>query len=166
MAPAAEPPLAVATADPAARGPYGRRRLRYQLPDLAVPEFPAPIEVLAEVTAPVGRCRPMPLVLFLHGRHSTCYRGGPDGRASGDWPCRRAGARCRATPGYRYIADVLASQGYLTVSISANGINGQDGMFKDGGAFARSELVRHHLAQWAEWSAHGGDPWGGPFKAA
>ena len=26
------------------------------------------------------------------------------------------------------------------------------------------ELVRHHLAQWAEWSAHGGDPWGGPLQ--
>ena len=51
-----------------------------------------------------------------------------------------------------------------TVSIAANGINGQDGMFLDGGAFARSRLVRHHLAQWAEWSSHGGDPWGGRFR--
>ena len=58
---------------------------------------------------------------------------------------------------------MLASQGYLTVSIAANGINGQDGLFMDGGAFARSQLLRHHLAQWAEWSRHGGDPWGGRF---
>ena len=101
--------------------------------------------------------------LFLHGRHSTCYRGGPDGEASGDWPCFPGWRPVPSHTGYRYIADALASQGYLVVSISANGINGQDGMFEDGGSSARSELVRHHLAQWAEWSAHGGDPWGGRF---
>ena len=164
VAPAFEPPLAVTTADPSVPGPYGRRRLRYRLPDLAVPEFPAQIEVLAEVTAPVGRADAMPLVLFLHGRHSTCFRGGADGRASGDWPCPEGWRPVPSHTGYRYIADLLASQGYLVVSISANGINGQDGLFMDGGAFARSLLIRHHLAQWAEWSAHGGDPWEGLFQ--
>jgi hypothetical protein len=59
---------------------------------------------------------------------------------------------------------VLASQGFLTVSIAANGVNGQDGLFLDGGAFARSQLLRHHLARWAKWSRHGGDPWGGRFR--
>ena len=159
-----EPAIAVVAADPAAAGPYQTRRLKYTLPDLSIPEFPAPIEVVAEVTAPVGLDAPMPLVLFLHGRHSTCYRGGPAGEPSGDWPCP---ARWRPVPshtGYRYITDVLASQGYLTVSIAANGINGQDGLFMDGGASARSQLIRHHLAQWAEWSAFGGDPWGNRFR--
>ena len=47
----------------------------------------------------------------------------------------------------RYVADVLASQGYLTVSIAANGVNGQDAFLDDGGASARSQLVRHHLGQ-------------------
>jgi hypothetical protein len=163
VTPPAEPALAVSAIDPAAPGPYATRRLRYALPELAVPELPAPVEVLAEVTAPVGNDGAMPLVLFLHGRHSTCYRGGPGGEASGDWPCPEGWRPVPSHTGYRYVADVLASQGYLVVSISANGINGQDGLFNDGGAFARSQLVRHHLAQWAEWSAHGGDPWGGRF---
>ncbi len=162
-APPAEPALAVSAGDPATPGRFATRRLRYELPDLAVPEFPAPVEVLAEVTAPVGSAGPMPIVLFLHGRHSTCYRGGPGGEASGDWPCPEGWRPVPSHTGYRYIADVLASQGHLVVSISANGINGQDGLFLDGGASARSQLVRHHLAQWAEWSAHGGDPWGGRF---
>jgi hypothetical protein len=163
-APPAEPVLAIAAADPATPGPYETRRLRYALPDLVVPGIPAPVEVLAEVTAPVGGGSAMPLVLFLHGRHSTCYRGGPGGEASGDWPCPEGWRPVPSHTGYRYVADVLASQGYLVVSISANGINGQDDLFiDDGGAFARSQLVRHHLAQWAEWSAHGGDPWGGRF---
>jgi len=159
-----EPALAVTAADPAAPGPFATRRLRYRLPDLAVPEFEAPVEVLAEVTEPVGGGDAMPLVLVLHGRHSTCYRGGADGRPSGDWPCPTGWRPVPSHTGYRYLADRLASQGYLVVSISANGINGQDGMFMDGGAFARSELVRHHLAQWAEWSAHGGDPWASRFQ--
>lgn len=164
VTPPAEPALAISTVDPAAPGRYATRRLRYALPDLSVPELPEPVEVLAEVTTPVGDTGPLPLVLILHGRHSTCYRGGPDGEVSGDWPCPQGWRAVPSHKGYRYIADVLASQGHLVVSISANGINGQDGLFLDGGAFARSQLVRHHLAQWAEWSGHGGDPWGGRFR--
>jgi len=37
--------------------------------------------------------------------------------------------------------------------VSANGINGQDYLLDDGGAEARSVLVRHHLALWQRWSA-------------
>ena len=162
--PPAEPAIAQSTFDPAARGPYEIRRLKYELPAVALPDYPAPIEVLAEVTTPVGHGGPMPLVLFLHGRHSTCYRGGPDGEPSGDWPCQPGWTPVPSHTGYRYIADVLASQGYLAVSIAANGVNGQDGMTVDNGSSARSALVRHHLAQWAEWSAHGGDPWDGRFQ--
>jgi hypothetical protein len=47
--------------------------------------------------------------------------------------------------GYEYVQRLLASQGYATVSISANAINGQDFASEDGGAAARSALVRHHL---------------------
>ena len=163
-APPVEPAYAEAAADPATPGPYRMQRLQYALPDLAIAEFPAPVEVVAEVTAPVGFVGPAPLVLFLHGRHSTCYRGGSAGEASGDWPCPPGWRPVPSHTGYRYITDVLASQGYLTVSIAANGINGQDGLGLDGGASARSQLIRHHLAQWAEWSSVGGDPWGGRFR--
>lgn len=40
----------------------------------------------------------------------------------------------------------------MTVSIDANGINAQDHLLEDGGAQARSSLVRRHLARWAAWS--------------
>ena len=162
--PPLEPAIVESAADSASPGPYRTQRLRYTLADLAIAEFPAPVEVVAEVTAPFGNVGLAPLVLFLHGRHSTCYRGGPTGEASGDWPCPPGWRPVPSHTGYRYITDVLASQGYLTVSISANGINGQDGLGLDGGASARSLLVRHHLAQWAEWSSFGGDPWGGRFR--
>jgi hypothetical protein len=62
------------------------------------------------------------------------------------------------------VADILASQGYIAVSISANGINGQDDAASDGGAEARSLLIRRHLALWAQWNTAGGDPFGGVFK--
>jgi hypothetical protein len=50
---------------------------------------------------------------------------------------------------------VLASQGYVTVSIAANGINAQDGELLDAGAAARSRLVRAHLDHWATETAAG-----------
>ena len=159
-----EPPVAAIAHDPAAPGPYSTERLRYVLPDITVAGFEAPVEVLGEVVAPVGLAGPMPFVLLLHGRHNTCYRGGPDGDSTTDWPCPPGWRSVPSHTGYRYMTRVLASQGYLTVSIAANGVNGQDGLFLlDGGAFARSQLLRHHLAQWAKWSRHGGDPWGGRF---
>lgn len=159
-----EPLLLQSTADPAAEGPYQTQRLKYQRSGLRIAGYDAPIEVLAEVTAPVADADLMPLLLFLHGRHSTCFRGGPNGEASSDWPCPQGWRLVPSYSGYRYIADVLASQGYLVVSISANGINGQDGLIADGGASARSQLVRHHLDLWARWNAAGGDPWNGRFR--
>lgn len=159
----AEAAVAIAAADPADRGPYRARRFRYQLPGFAVEDYPAPLEVLAEATAPIGAPGARPLVLLLHGRHSTCYRGGPDGEPSGDWPCPPGWRAVPSYTGYRYIANVLATKGYVVVSISANGVNGQDGLFLDGGASARSQLVRHHLALWSDWATVGGDPWGGRF---
>jgi hypothetical protein len=161
--PAEELDLAQVATAATTPGPYRTQRLRYELAGLEVENYSAPLEVLGEVTAPVGADGPRPMVLFLHGRHSTCYRGGPAGRSSGDWPCPAGWWPVPSYQGYRYIADVLASRGYLAVSISANGVNGQDGLFIDGGAAARSALVRHHLALWAEWATVGGDPWGGRF---
>src|SRR5262245_21486914 len=159
----AEPEIARAAVNPAARGPYRAQRFRYTLPGISVEGYPAPLEVVGEVTAPVDAPGARPLVLFLHGRHSTCYHRGPKGYTSGDWPCPPRWQPVPSYTGYRYIADVLATRGYLTVSISANGVNGQDGMFVDGGASARSRLIRHHLALWSQWTAAGGDPWGGRF---
>ena len=72
-----------------------------------------------------------PLVLFLHGRHATCYYPGPDASVTGDWPCPEGTLPIPSHLGYRYAAEILASQGYLTVSISANGVNGQDGWVAD-----------------------------------
>ncbi len=136
--------------DPGTRGTFKTTTHTYVLPRVHLPGLPAKVEVRGVVVAPTGISTPRPLVLFLHGRHSTCFRGKRD---SGDWPCP---ANYRAIPserGYLQTQKLLASQGYLTVSIAANGINGQDGALSDGGAEARSLLIQQHLQLWAEWSA-------------
>jgi erythromycin esterase-like protein len=150
--------------DPADAGPYRTERLGYDLEPLEIDGYPAPVEVVAEVTRPVDARGRRPVVLILHGRHSTCFTGGPDGDAGGGWPCPDGWEPIPSHLGYRYLTDVLASQGYLAVSISANGINGQDWAAFDAGTSARSQLIRHHLDLWAAWAQRGGDPWGGIFR--
>lgn len=149
--------------DPGVRGPYATHRSNYHLAGLDIPGFPAPVEVVGAVVAPVGAPGARPLVLILHGRHSTCYRNGPHGRSSGDWPCRPGWLPIPSHLGYLDTQRLLASQGYVTVSIAANGINGQDWAAADGGAEARSLLVRHHLALWHTWATSGGTPYGDRF---
>ena len=146
--------------DPGTRGPYTTQRHNYKLPGLPWAEFSVPIEVLGEVTVPTNAPGARPLVLILHGRHFTCFQGGPQGDITGDWPCAPGFDAVPSHRGYRMMADLLASQGYMVVSISANGINGQDYAAPDGGAAARSALIRHHLAIWAKWSRGGGSPFG------
>ncbi len=137
--------------DPGKPGSYRTRTGEYSLKSVRLPGFSAPVEMRAVVVAPVGASGKRPLALFLHGRHYTCYKGQS---ITGDWPC---GAGTKPVPSHRgYLRDqrLLASQGYMTVSISANGVNGQDFAAEDGGAQARSSLVRLHLARWADWAEH------------
>lgn len=151
--------------NPAAPGNFTIRRALYTLADgLSIEAYPFPIEVLAEVTDP-PQATLCPLVLFLHGRHATCYQTvGPNATDSGDWPCLPGWRPIPSHEGYRYVADVLASQGYIVVSISANGISGQDYISRDGGAATRSTLLRHHLSLWVQWNTNGGSPWGDRFQ--
>ncbi|MEV6612779.1 hypothetical protein AB0N31_02545 [Streptomyces sp. NPDC051051] len=154
---AAKPPAALPAnpVDPGRPGAYRTLTGEYGLDPVKLPGFAAPVEMRAVVVAPRGATGKRPLALFLHGRHGTCYKPGTDD-VTGDWPCP---AGTKAVPSHRgYLKDqqLLASQGYVTVSISANGINGQDWEAEDGGAQARSSLVRQHLATWAGWAARPG----------
>ncbi|GHH00157.1 S9 family peptidase [Streptomyces lanatus] len=138
--------------DPGKPGSYRTVTGEYAVTPVRLPGFPEPVEMRAVVVAPKGAEGRRPLALFLHGRHSTCYT--PQGDTTGDWPCATGSKPIPSHRGYLRDQRLLASQGYVTVSISANGINGQDWRAEDGGAQARSSLVRRHLARWADWSAH------------
>lgn len=143
------------TNDPGEPGPFDVEVTRYRLPSLAIDDLPEPVEVLGQVVAPRGAAGPRPLVLLLHGRHETCYRPAT-GRVSVAWPCPDGTKKVPSYRGYTYLQRHLASRGFVTVSISANGINAQD-TIDDGGTAARSVLVRHHLGLWSEWAAPGGE---------
>ncbi len=150
---AARPPAVPAAADPGRPGPYRTRTGEYTLADLPVADLPAKIEMRAVVVSPVGAPGRRPLALFLHGRHEPCYfvAGDPDTFPEEFWPCPTGWKPVPSYRGYLQSQRLLASQGWLTVSVSANGINAQDFASADGGAQVRSELVRAHLAQWARW---------------
>ncbi|CUR59612.1 Secreted protein [metagenome] len=135
--------------DPATPGPYEVTSSDYELPGVKLRGMVEPIEMVGHVVepAPGAATGPRPLVLFLHGRHSYCYDpvSGDDGW---EWPCQAPFAEIPSHLGYDYVQQLLASQGYATVSIRVNGINAQDYALDDGGADARARIIRNHLDHW------------------
>jgi hypothetical protein len=140
--------------DPGKPGSYRTVSGSYDLAPVRLPGFVTPVEMRAQVVAPKGATGSRPLALFLHGRHATCYKPGSEDDVTIDWPCADGYKPIPSDKGYLRDQQLLASQGYVTVSISANGINAQDWQPEDAGAQARSSLVRQHLAHWADWAAH------------
>lgn len=147
--------LPAASTDPGTPGPYATSTGVYSLDPVKLPEYAAPIEMDAVVVAPEDAPGRRPLVLFLHGRHFTCYNKTNPNQIAMNWPCPSGLTAVPSHRGYLKAQQLLASQGYVTVSISANGINAQDAGTVDAGAQGRSSLVRHHLAKWADWSGSG-----------
>ncbi|OKJ17723.1 hypothetical protein AMK21_25870 [Streptomyces sp. CB00316] len=152
-APKLPPKLPAGAVDPGKPGKYATTTGEYNLASVKLPGFPAPVEMRGVVVAPKKASGKRPIALFLHGRHSTCYIPGKNEETSGDWPCAKGSKPIPSHRGYLRDQKLLASQGYVTVSISANGINGQDWNAEDGGAQARSSLIRNHLGRWADWAA-------------
>ncbi|WP_394615645.1 alpha/beta hydrolase family protein [Lentzea sp. JNUCC 0626] len=139
--------------DPGKPGPYETTTGAYALDSIKLPGYAAPIEMEGVVVAPKGAPGKRSLALFLHGRHFTCYSKSDPNQITLNWPCPSGLTAVPSHKGYLKAQELLASQGYLTVSISANGINAQDAGTPDAGAQGRSSLVRHHLAKWADWAA-------------
>ncbi|MEV5969567.1 hypothetical protein [Streptomyces sp. NPDC051921] len=148
----AETPLPANPVDPGTPGRYRTVSGEYALASVRLPGFPEPVEMRAAVVGPADAPGKRPVALFLHGRHGTCYTPGTED-VNGAWPCPVGMRPIPSHQGYLQAQRLLASQGYVTLSISANGINGQDFRAEDGGAQARSSLVRLHLARWADWAA-------------
>ncbi|MFH8842928.1 hypothetical protein [Streptomyces sp. NPDC017868] len=155
LAPAAvnPAPLPANQVDPGVPGRYRTVGGEYALRSVRLPGLPQPVEMRATVVGPADAPGKRPVALFLHGRHATCYTPGTeDVRLA--WPCPAGTRPIPSEQGYLRAQRLLASQGYVTVSIAANGVNGQDGDIEDAGAQARSSLVRLHLARWADWAAN------------
>ncbi len=108
---------------------------------------------------------PYPLLVFLHGNHATCgYSENP--RVDDNVQYTFLGTcppNYVVTPnhlGYTYLAERLASWGYIVVSINANrGINAAGGSAEDNGLNqARGKLLLKHLQRLSEWNSLGGTP--------
>lgn len=151
--------------DPGTPGSLAVTREEYNFGDTAFQpsNFPGPVELLASVHYPTGLPGgPYPLILLLHGRHATCFAGG--GAAFLEWPCVTGGSQSIPSyTGYDYLSEVLASNGYIVVSISANGVNAVDNRVRDLGALARAELIQKHLDILNTFNTSGGMPFGTKF---
>ncbi len=150
--------------DPGTPGPLAVTREEYNFGDTAfIPSsFPGPVELRASIHSPTNLAGgPFPVILFLHGRHATCFKGGS---ALLQWPCTTNGsATIPSFQGYDYVGEVLASQGYIVVSVSANGVNAVDNLVFDLGALARAELLQKHLDILNGFNTTGGAPFGTKF---
>lgn len=98
-----------------------------------------------------------PIVVFLHGNHCICSTSCTSHSCS---PSNRIPNH----RGYDYILDVLASRGYIAVSIdgfSVTAINQTFGPLTD--YEARGQLILEHLRRWQNWNQNGGSLLSGKF---
>lgn len=129
--------------------------------------YPIDMDVLGVIRYPLetpGTRMPaggFPVLLFQHGRHSTCSTtGDASGRESSGTDCEANGLKpIRSDLGYDYIAEILASWGYVVISIDANDINAQDANSNDRGITSRAELILHHLDIFRDIARHDGSSW-------
>src|ERR1044072_6443930 len=157
-------PVCAQTPDLGQPGPFAVTREEYNFGDTAFAptNFPGPVELIASVHYPTGFSGgPFPLIILLHGRHATCFLG--NGAGFLEWPCTDGHQPLPSYKGYDYIAQVLASNRYIVISISSNGINARDNQVRDLGALARAELIQQHLDIWKTFNTVGGAPFGTKF---
>jgi hypothetical protein len=150
--------------DPTLPGPLAVSTAIYDFgdTDLTFAGFPGPVEFRGSVHYPTNLSGPPhPLLVFLHGRHNVCFQGTSNGTFT--WPCPAGQEPIPSYEGYDYLAQNLASYGYIVISISANGINAADAGTTDGGALARAELIQTHLNLWKTFNTTGGAPFGTQF---
>jgi hypothetical protein len=164
------PAFSVEAPDPTKAGPYTAKSGEYRFApqvDNSVTPF-ATTEVWARVWYPTNKSGLLPLAVFLHGNHSTCGHMVGSVRVDDKADYSTTG-KCPTgyvvTPnhaGYDYIGKLLATQGYLVVSINANrGITAapEDQRENDPGLILRrGRMILRHLQLLSTWHRNGGAP--------
>ena len=138
-------PIGPRATPPRARGPHDVTSAVYNLGDEVFQPSGVnrKVELAGKVHYPSGAAgAPYPLVLLMHGNHSTCYK---KFKARSQWPCREGWKRLRNYAGYDYVAERLAGYGYVVASVSANGINVVGNSFDDTGMRQRGEVLERHM---------------------
>jgi hypothetical protein len=100
-----------------------------------------------------------PLIVFLHGNHYTCGRGSnpridDSAQYTNSGTCPSGYVVTPNHRGYEYIANELAGNEYIVVSINANrGITAGGGVSGDWGLnLARGRLILKHLYKLSRWN--------------
>jgi trimeric autotransporter adhesin len=141
-------PATAISADPTTPGPFAYTEAVYNFGAQAIPL--ANIggirgEVEGKIYLPTGGGA-HPLVIFLHGRHSSCFKSDPTAPNASGWPCPTGYSEIPSYAGYDGAGEALASNGYTVVSIGADAINSNDNQLApDDGAVARGQLVLDNL---------------------
>src|SRR5215467_1570213 len=92
--------------DPVAPGPLAVTREEYNFGDTAFQpsNFPGPVELLASIHYPTNLAGgPLPVIVFLHGRHATCFNG--SGGQFLQWPCTNGRTPIPSYKGYDYVSE-------------------------------------------------------------
>ena len=159
--------------DPSQRGPFATATAQYKfaatqdndvLPQ-AETEIWARVFWPRELSQPMPSKTPHPILFFLHGNHPTCGSG-QNPRVDSSCEYTTIGSCPAGTvvvpnhEGYNYLAEHLASHGFIVVSINANrGITCGGGTSNDSGLnLARGRLILRHIQKWMSWSTTGGAP--------
>ncbi len=175
---AAASPAVRAAVDPALAGPYPTATQDYNfglaaftppsLKDALKGTSLGPNELDGRVFYPKGvddgtspvPAGKMPLIVFMHGRHSTSYNT-TTLQLTGGWPPPAGSEQIPSYKGYDYIGKLLASHGYVVVSIGVNGINFFDNSTSDRGMLARAETMQKSLDIFNVVATTGGPPLSG-----
>ena len=94
-----EVPAAASAVDPER---YAVASGDYTVTGLRTEGFPARVPVTGHYVVPEGADGPRPFALFLHGKHTTCYRSS-DGAEFSSWPCPKTADPIPSHLGYRYL---------------------------------------------------------------
>lgn len=154
------------TPDPGLPGPYAVTKVGYNLGDMAFkpPSFADTVELRGSIHYPTLLSGgPFPVLVFLHGRHTTIFQTSNPANDALAWPPPAGWESVTSFEGYDTLASLMASHGYVVVSISANGINASDASSFDAGMSARGELVQRHLDLLNTYNTIGGAPFGTLF---
>ena len=145
--------------DPLKDGPYETKKVDYEAGTLlltlpATPGGTTSIPMRGSVTYPV-KANSSKIIQIIHGRHGVCYASTP---ATGQYVCddttdpdgTPTRTDIKSYGGYDYMAENLASHGYLVQSIEAN-VSNFDNNYSDAGANARSQIMQGHLNLLFRW---------------
>ena len=158
--------IAQSTPDPGLPGTYVVAKDTFDLGELAYKpdSFPNFVELRGSVHYPASLTGgPFPVIVLLHGRHTTTYKTSAPGTTALSWPPAAGYQSIISFDGYDYFARTMASHGYIVISISANAINAADASLSDRGMNARGQLVQKHLDMWNGYNTVGGAPFGTKF---